>query len=250
MAGGRIRVSAHERQDVHFLRRVLLAFALALALLTCFAAAQADFVFIAPGEELPLKLPETIEVLEGRELSLSDVTIVEGSRLTLSKGAEKVVKLENGVLKPVKAGVAVLTARRGKETAKADVQVFSDESAAEEALEHVNAARKKAGVKALKLSDGLNKVAAARAKELPDKFSHTRPDGRSFTTAYAENGVKYGYKGENIAAGQFGPEQVTRDWLGLKEHKANILYSKFTRMGIAYHITESGTVCWVQVFGG
>ncbi len=233
------------------MRRNTFALAIVLALLTCFAPAQADFLLSEPIDETPFELPETIELLEERALSLSDVAYLSGAKLTLSKRAERVVKLEDGVLTPVKAGKAVLTATLGDETKKANIRVFSAKDAAKEALALVNAARKKAGVKALKLSDGLNEVAAARAGELPDKFSHTRPGDRDFATAYAEyKQQKYDYKGENIAAGQFGPAQVVRDWMGLEGHRANILYPKFTHMGIAYYITDSGTVCWAQVFGG
>ncbi len=248
------------------------ALALAVTLIFGFSAARADYVYgaqaqmvrpetleamaeralmrAATDEQPQIVLPETIEVLEERALTLSDVAYVQGTKLSLSGKAEKVVTLENGVLTPVKAGEAVLTASLGEETAKAAIRVLSAEDAAKKVLELVNAERKAAGAKALKLSDSLNQVAAARAQELLSYYSHTRPDGRDFTTSYAENKAKYGYKGENIASGQLGPSQVTRDWLGLKGHRANIIYPKFTHMGLAYSITPAGQVRWVQVFGG
>ncbi len=251
------------------MKNKLLALIIASILLTLFSAASADYVLNAPriasledieamheralmraADEPLIVMPATIEVLEGRALTLSEVAYMPGARLSLSSKAEKVVKLENGVLTPVKAGKAVLTAILGDETAKADIRVFSAEDAAKEVLALVNAARKEAGAKALKLSDSLNNVAAARAQELLSSYSHRRPDGRDFSTAYAENSAKYGYKGENIASGQFGPAQVTRDWLGLKGHRANIVYPKFTHMGLAYAITPEGQVRWAQVFGG
>lgn len=228
--------------------RKLLAISLALVLAAAFGTHAGALGLFATTP--PLTLPETIEVLEGRTVHLTEVAYADDAQLSLSKKAEKVVTLENGVLTPVKPGKAVLSAVRGGETAQATVRVFSQKEAAKEVLALVNAARKAEGLKALKLSDGLNDVAEARAAELPALFSHDRPDGRKFDTAYTELKVKFGYKGENIAAGQFGPAQVTRDWLGLPGHRANILYPKFTHMGAAYFISESGTVCWVQVFGG
>ena len=204
----------------------------------------------AADEQPRIVLPETVEVLEGRALKLSDVAYFQGAKLSLSSKAEKVVTLENGVLTPVKSGKAVLTATLGDETAKANIRVYSAEDAAKEVLALVNAARKEAGAKALKLSDSLSDVAASRANELLSFYSHNRPDGRDFGTAFSENKAKYGYKGENIASGQFGPAQVTRDWLGLSGHRANIVYTKFTHMGLAYAITPGGQVRWAQVFGG
>ncbi len=213
--------------------------------------AMAERALMRAAEDQPsIVLPDTIEILEGRPLSLYDVAYVPGAQLTLSKKAEKVVTLENGVFTPVSPGKAVLTATNGAETATADIRVYSPEDAAKEVLALVNAARKQAGAKALKLSESLSDVAEMRANELLSYYSHTRPDGRDFSTSYSENSAKYGYKGENIASGQFGPAQVTRDWLGLKGHRANIVYPKFTHMGLAYAITPQGQVRWAQVFGG
>ncbi len=256
------------------MKQRLIILALVMILLMGFSAARADFSFAiansrppvvsreaiealheralmrASDEQPQIELPETIEILEGRALDLSDVAYIQGAKLSLSSKAEKIVALENGVLTPVKAGKAVLTAQRGGDTAEANIRVYSAEDAAKEVLARVNAARKEAGVKALKLSDSLSDVAAARAEELLSYYSHYRPDGRDFATAFSENKAKYGYKGENIASGQFGPVQVTRDWLGLSGHRANIVYPKFTHMGIAYAITPEGQVRWAQVFGG
>lgn len=65
-------------------------------------------------------------------------------------------------------------------------------------MEYVNEERKAVGVQQLKTNDVLMKSSKIRSKELPVKFSHTRPDGTMCYTAI-ENINQFGWRGENIA---------------------------------------------------
>ena len=56
-------------------------------------------------------------------------------------------------------------------------------------------------------------AAQVRAREIEKSFSHTRPDGSSFSTALTQQGVTYRGSGENIAWGQKTPEQVMNGWM-------------------------------------
>lgn len=70
-------------------------------------------------------------------------------------------------------------------------------------LKLVNKDRVAAKVRPLKIKDNLNKVADIRVKEVsssPENFSHTRPNGKKFATAYKDAKVKTGrFMGENVA---------------------------------------------------
>lgn len=66
-------------------------------------------------------------------------------------------------------------------------------------LDKINALRKNAGVSELKLSSDLNKVAAVRVKEISGKYSHTRPDGSDFTSAFMAVDPKYGAVDNQVA---------------------------------------------------
>lgn len=114
-------------------------------------------------------------------------------------------------------------------------------------VELVNEERAKAGLNALKLDTAASRAASVRAKEIVSSFSHTRPDGRSFTTALAEQGVNYRMAGENIAWGQRSPEQVMEGWMNSPGHRANILRESFTHIGVGYH-QEGGVNYWTQLF--
>lgn len=114
-------------------------------------------------------------------------------------------------------------------------------------LELVNEERAAAGLNPVTLDTAASRAALVRAKETVKSFSHTRPDGRNFTTALTEQGVNYRMAGENIAWGQRSPEQVMEGWMNSAGHRANILNESYTHIGIGYH-QENGVNYWTQLF--
>lgn len=111
----------------------------------------------------------------------------------------------------------------------------------------VNAERAKYGLSALKVDSRVQQAAQVRAKETVQSFSHTRPNGSSFSTALTEAGVSYTRSGENIAYGQSTPQQVVQAWMNSSGHRANILNESFTTIGVGYTVS-GGTAYWAQLF--
>ena len=111
-------------------------------------------------------------------------------------------------------------------------------------LADVNAARKRTGVKPLHASSSLNTVALAWSKKQANaeamshnpKYTSQIPDG-------------WHAAGENVAYG-YTPAQVTRAWLDSKGHRANILRTAFTHIGIGVACSDKGRPYFTQVFGG
>ena len=101
---------------------------------------------------------------------------------------------------------------------------------------------------ALRRSAVLDAAARVRAEELVEAFSHTRPDGRYFSTVFAEHGITYRYSGENIAWGQKSPEEVVTAWMNSAGHRANILNAKFTELGVGYRQNARGVNYFTQLF--
>ena len=121
-------------------------------------------------------------------------------------------------------------------------------SYAEQVVELVNAERAKAGLGALTLDKSIEAAALVRAREIEISFSHTRPDGRSFSTVLTDNGISFSGAGENIAWGQKSPEEVVNAWMNSPSHRANILNSRFTKIGVGYYQNQSGRNFWTQLF--
>lgn len=122
------------------------------------------------------------------------------------------------------------------------------DSAAAEILSLVNAERARAGLAPLTLNAEVSRAAAIRANEIQASFSHTRPDGKSFSTVLTEAGISYRASGENIAYGQTTAEKVMSDWMNSSGHRANILNSGYTELGVGHVKDASGTDYWVQLF--
>ena len=122
------------------------------------------------------------------------------------------------------------------------------QEAAEAVASLVNAARRDAGLSELELDADLCAAAQARAQEIAQSFSHTRPDGSSCFTILEEFGISYRAAGENIAMGQRTPEEVMDGWMNSGGHRANILNGTFTSIGVGYYVDGAGAAHWVQIF--
>lgn len=114
--------------------------------------------------------------------------------------------------------------------------------------ELVNEHRAAAGLAPVQYSAKISKAAQVRAVEIEKSFSHTRPDGRYFSTVFAEHGISYRYSGENIAWGQKSPEEVVNAWMNSAGHRANILNAKFTQLGVGYRQNARGVNYFTQLF--
>ncbi|WP_052431050.1 CAP domain-containing protein [Robinsoniella peoriensis] len=134
------------------------------------------------------------------------------------------------------------------ETNAPETDGSQDVSAARKVADLVNQERAKAGLAPLEVKVNLQTAAQLRAKEIEKSFSHTRPNGSSFSTVLSENGVDYRGSGENIAWGQRSPEEVMNGWMNSDGHRANILNKNFKYIGVGYHVNSNGTGYWTQLF--
>lgn len=121
-------------------------------------------------------------------------------------------------------------------------------SYAMQVIDLVNKERAKEGLPALQYDANIAKAALVRAKETEVSFSHTRPNGSSFSTALKEAGVSYRGAGENIAWGQKSPEEVMKGWMNSPGHRANIMNKNFTKIGVGYYQNSKGVNYWTQLF--
>ena len=118
-----------------------------------------------------------------------------------------------------------------------------------EVLRLVNKERAKVGANPLVFAKDLAASAYVRAVELPQKFSHTRPNGTKCFTAMPQRGH---ILGENLAGGQTSPKQVVQAWMDSKTHRENILNKQFTELGVVYYYQPNSQYkhYWVQHFRG
>ena len=113
---------------------------------------------------------------------------------------------------------------------------------AQSVVNQVNRERAARGLSALRVDPALTTAAQIRAKEIVQKFSHTRPDGTKWST------VSSAAYGENIAKGQRTADKVMAAWMTYSGHRANILRASYGSIGVAC-LQSGGVYYWVQLFG-
>lgn len=118
---------------------------------------------------------------------------------------------------------------------------------AQQVLDLVNQERTNAGLQSLSMSSGLSNVAMAKAQDMYDNnyFDHQSPTYGSPFDMMKSFGITYNSAGENIAKGQTSPAEVMNQWMNSPGHRANILNTGYTQIGIAYYNSA-----WVQEFTG
>lgn len=114
---------------------------------------------------------------------------------------------------------------------------------AKQALDQVNVVRAASGLPALKWNAGLETAAKVRASELPQSFSHTRPNGSDWWTV--DGNLCYG---ENLAMDYYSAGEAVSAWQASPTHNANLLDGGFRSCAIAIY-ENNGTYYWAQEFG-
>ncbi len=119
-------------------------------------------------------------------------------------------------------------------------------------VELVNAERAKNGLKPLKMNAQVNKTATLKSQDMAKLgyFDHNSPTYGSPFDMMKKYGISYRTAGENIAMGQTTPEQVMKGWMNSPGHRANILKSSFTEIGVGVAKNSSGRLYWTQQFIG
>lgn len=118
-----------------------------------------------------------------------------------------------------------------------------------EVIRLVNAERAKYGLAALQEDAALTRTARMKSQDMSDNryFDHNSPTYGTPFQLMKSQGIQYRAAGENIAMGYATPEAVVNAWMNSSGHRANILNSSYTRIGVGY--VESGNY-WTQHFAG
>ena len=127
-----------------------------------------------------------------------------------------------------------------------DTSVLSFEK---EVVRLVNEIRKQNGLNELTYDWQLSRVARIKSEDMRDNkyFSHTSPTYGTPFQMIKNFGITYRSAGENIARGQTTPQKVVDAWMNSSGHRANILNSSFTHIGVGY---ASNGHYWTQMFIG
>lgn len=109
----------------------------------------------------------------------------------------------------------------------------------------INARRREAGLPELSLGRKLSGIGSVRAYESSLTFSHTRPDGRNWSSVLGDYGYGCGHAGENLlqSSDGYSAADMVELWMGSAGHRANILDPEVTHLGVGVY--RSGGMVYV-----
>ncbi len=155
-------------------------------------------------------------------------------------------------LPPPLTATGTLAGASNKKTGTASSAPLTDEGV----ISQTNIQRANNGnLTALTEDDLLDDIATLRLEDMFSNqyFAHVSPTGESAVTVASDVGYTYLALGENLALGNFnGDAGVVAAWMNSPGHRANILNSGYTEIGVAVGKgTYQGQSTWiaVQIFG-
>lgn len=121
----------------------------------------------------------------------------------------------------------------------------------QQAFNLLNADRNANGLPSLKVNTKLNALAEQYAQDMIDRgyFSHYDPEGRSPFDRMQQAGITYRSAGENLAINR-SVAAAENAFMNSSGHRANILNSSYTEVGIGVKYSPNGSVYVVQEFIG
>lgn len=137
-------------------------------------------------------------------------------------------------------------------TGQTNGSTTTDTKAAEtRAIQLLNADRAKNGLPALKVNSSLTGLAERYAQDMINRgyFSHNNPEGQTPFDRMKAAGISYKYAGENLAINS-SVDAAEAAFMTSSGHRANILSSNFTEVGIGVKYAPNGSVYVVQEFIG
>ena len=117
-----------------------------------------------------------------------------------------------------------------------------------EVLNLLNQNRISNGLAPLIPDEHLTRVSDTRVQEITCSFSHIRPDGRRYSTTFADSHIEYQYCGEILAYGFQTPKQVVTAWMESPGHHDAILSPHYTHVGISHIIANNHLDYWAVEF--
>lgn len=138
-------------------------------------------------------------------------------------------------------------------TASGKVLGYATNISVSEIIRLTNNERAAAGLSSLKENPALNKAASLKGADMFTKsyWAHFAPDGTSPWYFFGLVGYQYSWAGENLARDFATSNGVVTAWVASSGHRANILNSNFSEIGVAVvngNLQGEDTTLVVQLF--
>lgn len=116
-----------------------------------------------------------------------------------------------------------------------------------EVVYQVNVIRQSYGLQPYTVNMDLTRVAREKNNDMyvHNYFNHVSPTYGSPSNMAKYFGISYKAYGKNLAKGYISPTEVVNGWMNSPGHRANILSTTFTEIGVGY---LPGGYHWTQLF--
>jgi len=138
---------------------------------------------------------------------------------------------------------------------KKDIPIVQLNVYQDEVVKFVNIERTTRGLIPYTVNIKLNNSAKIKVEDMikNNYFEHISPSGKSVSDLVKLTGYQYATVGENLAKGNFATsKELVQAWMDSPGHRANILNTKFTEIGVSIEFTteNGGNILYaVQHFG-
>ncbi len=219
--------------------KTIFALVIMSLLTTSFGGAWATTAYAAEGEEQAVQNGDNRAVIGGL-LALGLLAMVTGGK----KGGDTQSPAKSADTSP--STPTTPSSGSNSQPATNTSGLTADEA---KAFQLLNADRAAHGLPALKLNMNLVRLAENYGQDMINRnyFSHYNPEGQSPFDRMNQAGIRYIAAGENLAINT-SVAAAEKAFMNSSGHRANILNSNYTEVGIGVRTSASGSVYVVQEF--
>ncbi|MDF2566562.1 MAG: safA [Oscillospiraceae bacterium] len=187
-------------------------------------------------------------------LAVNLTAFAQGTTYTVAKGDSMwkiAVKYQIGISELIAANPSLKNPSMIYPGQKIKIpEASSLQSFEKEVIRLTNIERTSRGLPALTENWQLSRVARYKSQDMINKnyFAHQSPTYGSPFDMMQSFGLKFSSAGENIAYGQRTAKEVVNAWMNSAGHRANILSTSYSQIGVGAAKKSNGTLYWTQHF--
>jgi uncharacterized protein YkwD len=229
-----------------WLTKTILSLVIMSLITTSFGGAWATTAYAAEVEEQSIQNADNKAVIGGL-VALGLLAMFAGGK----KGGSSEAVAKNTTTTPETPATSATTPDTVTTGSTAQPTTNTSGLTADEAkaFQLLNADRAANGLPALKLNMDLVSLAEKYGQDMINRnyFSHYNPEGQSPFERMQQAGITYSYAGENLAINS-NVTAAEKAFMNSSGHRANILNTNFTEVGVGVRTNSAGSVYVVQEF--
>jgi len=204
-------------------------------------------IFGYPISEMVNQNGITVQYFERARMEYHPQKAATGYGIELGQLGKEYIQAHPGVAAAIKqtppsstsnTSAASNTSNAGASQSAPQTQADTLSAREKQLMDHINSARRSAGLKPVAVDGRINNVSRSRSGDMAARgyFSHTTPEGRGFMQFLKAAGIAFTSAGEIIATNNYKAEEAAYQayvaFMNSPAHRAIILDPRFTAAGV------------------